>query len=81
MSPVAHINKVIKSINAPGDHICVDIVQGPNGMFGFAQFRRDPEDGRGWQPIGPEPDLRFVDFDEVLAAALTEVHWLSDALD
>ncbi|ATG43292.1 hypothetical protein PhaeoP18_01333 [Phaeobacter piscinae] len=44
---MAHINKVIRSINLDGELICTDIFQRPDGSYGFDEFRRDPEDGRG----------------------------------
>ena len=47
-----HKSKVLKSINLPGDNICVDIFIRPNNTYGFDEFRRDPEDGQGWFSIG-----------------------------
>ena len=41
---MAHLNKVIRSINAPGDARCVDLFARPDGSFGFEEYRRDPED-------------------------------------
>ena len=49
---MAHVNKVIRSINAEGAPLCVDVFRRPDGSFGFEEFRRDPEDGRGWYPVG-----------------------------
>lgn len=77
---MAHLNKVIRSINLPGETICVDLFERPDGSFGFDEFRRDPEDGRGWFSIGHHGAARFGSFDEALNAARTAVHWLDDAL-
>ena len=43
---MAHINKVMKSINGHDDSICVDIFLRPDGTFGFEEYRRDVEDAR-----------------------------------
>lgn len=77
---MAHANQVIQSVNLTGETICVDIFRRPDGTFGFDEFRRDPEDGRGWYSIGHHGDLVFAT--EVLArqTAIREVHWLADAL-
>ncbi len=73
---MAHLNKVVRSVNAPGDLLCVDIFRRPAGSYGFAQYRRDPEDGRGWQPIGGDGTERFADEADATAAARAAVPWL-----
>ena len=75
---MAHLNKVVRSINAPGELLCVDIFRRPDGSFGFAQYRRDPEDGRGWQPIGGGGIERFADEAATTEAARAAVPWLDD---
>lgn len=77
---MAHVNKVIRSINLPGETVCVDLFERPDGSFGFDEFRRDPEDGKGWFSIGYHGDKRFDSFDAVLSAAKATIHWLDDAL-
>jgi hypothetical protein len=43
--------RVVASFNSPaGDH-CVDIFLRDDGTFGFEEYRRDPEDMRGWFPL------------------------------
>ena len=37
---------------------CVDILAGPDGAFGFKEFRRDPEDGGGWTLVADYTMLR-----------------------
>ena len=73
-------NKVLRSINYDGEMICVDIFVRPNGTFGFEEYRRDPEDGRGWYPVGHYGEREFVTADQALQAALDAVRWLKDAL-
>lgn len=77
---MAQTNTVIQSINYDGDTICVDIFQRPDGSFGFEEFRRDPEDGRGWFAIG---HYGYADFTTALAAldaAKARIGWLEAAL-
>lgn len=76
---MAHVNKVLRSVNLPGETICVDIFQRPDGSFGFDQFRRDPEDGRGWYSIGHFGNQRFDSEAAATRSACDQVHWL-DAL-
>lgn len=77
---MAHTNKVIRSINLDGETICVDLFQRPDGTYGFDEFRRDPEDGRGWYSIGHHGAASFETFEHALAEAKANVSWLHDAL-
>ena len=74
---MAHSNKVIRSINAEGGAVCVDLFLRPDGSFGFEEFRRDPEDTRGWYVIGHHGARRFESFDAALATARIDVVWLA----
>jgi hypothetical protein len=75
---MAHLNTGIRTINLGGDAICVDIFRRPDGSFGFDEFRRDPEDTRGWYSIGHFGDRRFDTAEAAMQDALTNVHWLAD---
>ncbi|WP_039016996.1 hypothetical protein [Halocynthiibacter namhaensis] len=75
---MAHKNKVMRSINLDGEYICVDVFQRPDGTVGFDEFRRDPEDARGWYSIGHFGDQVFADVDAAFRAATQSVHWLAD---
>lgn len=77
---MSHKNKVIHSINLPGDHVCVDVFMRPDGGFGFDEFRRDPEDVRGWFSIGHHGGDRFDSAEAALAAARRRIAWLEDAM-
>ncbi|WP_120499374.1 hypothetical protein [Roseovarius sp. EL26] len=77
---MAHVNKVIRSINLDGETICVDIFHRPDGTFGFDEFRRDPEDGRGWYSIGHYGAEEFESAETALVEARQRVHWLEDAI-
>lgn len=73
---MAHENKVSRSIETPGGDRCVDLFQRPDGTFGYEEYRREIEDGRGWQPIGFHGDRSFATQKAALDDALTLVHWL-----
>lgn len=75
---MAHKNKVLKSINWHDEGRCVDIFVRPDGSFGFEEFRRDLEDGRGWFPIGFHGERVFEKSEGAFDAALVSVPWLSD---
>ena len=77
---MAHTNKVIRSINLDGETICVDVFLRPDGTYGFDEFRRDPEDGRGWYSIGHFGSASFPTFDEALSEVKAKVSWLRDAV-
>ncbi len=77
---MAHTNKVIRSINLPGDHVCVDIFMRPDGSFGFDEYRRDPEDASGWYSIGHHGAERFASAEDALATAKARIAWLEDAM-
>lgn len=77
---MAHKNKVIRSINLDGDKICVDIFMRPDGTYGFDEFRRDPEDGRGWYSIGHHGTAEYPCADAALRAAKQAVPWLANAV-
>lgn len=69
---------VVSSINACGDARCVDIFRRTDGTFGFEEYRRDPEDARGWYAIGYFGAQSFVSFATALAAARSRIAWFAD---
>lgn len=74
---MAHINTVLKSINLDGELVCVDIFQRLDGSFGFDEFRRDVEDGRGWFSIGFHGHKIFASEDQAFLAAVETIGWLN----
>ena len=74
---MAHRNKVMQSINAPDGSLCVDIFLRPDGSFGFDEFRRDPEDPRGWYNIGHYNKKVFKTQSDATAEAERTVAWFS----
>jgi len=78
---MAHINKVVQSINGHDDATCVDLFVRPDGTFGFEEYRRDVEDSRGWFPIGHYSTLSFPTRRDALDAAKTHVVWLAEIIE
>lgn len=73
---MAHINKVLRSINRDDGQLCVDIFIRPDGTYGFEEYRRDPEDPRGWYAIGHHATKIFPTETAALAEARAHVPWL-----
>ncbi|MEO0912564.1 MAG: hypothetical protein AAFY59_06180 [Pseudomonadota bacterium] len=71
---------VLRSVNLEGDHRCVDVFRRADGSFGFEEYRRDPEDGRGWFAIGHHGAARFDTEQDARAAAGARVPWCRAAL-
>ncbi len=78
---MSHVNNVTRSIETPDGGRCVDLFRRPAGSFGFEEYRRDPEDGRGWFPIGFHADSAFPTEAAALAEARERVAWLALVLD
>ena len=75
---MAHINKVMKSINGLDDSVCVDVFIRPDGTYGFEEYRRDFEDARGWFPIGHYSANVFPNVKAALDMAVQKIGWLAD---
>lgn len=71
---------VLISHESADGHLCVDLIRRANGTFGFEEYRRDPDDGRGWYPVGGTGDVVFKSRDEALDAARRSVGWLDEVL-
>ena len=67
---------VARSIEAPGGGRCVDIFRLSGGGWGFEEYRRDFEDGRGWFPLGDNAARVFGSEAECMIAARASVIWL-----
>jgi|OM-RGC.v1.033375830 hypothetical protein len=78
---MAHARKVVRSVNAPGGAVCVDVFACPDGRFGYELYRRDPEDPRGWGAPAGFGARRFPTAEAALADARDVVPWLAEALD
>jgi hypothetical protein len=67
---------VLVSIETDGGERCVDIFQRPDGTFGFEEYRRDSEDGRGWFRLGSFGEKAFTCEAAARDAARRAIPWL-----
>ena len=74
---MANPNLVLKSIESIDGNFCVDIFQRSDKTFGFEEFRRDPEDLKGWFSVGGFANLIFLSQDEAISGANKKILWLS----
>ena len=74
---MAEKNLVLQSINSEDESRCVDVFQRPDGTYGFEEFRRDREDGRGWFAISMYSDKVFPTAEAALAEARLKITWLN----
>lgn len=74
-------NVVIRSYNLDGDTQCLDIFRRPDGTYGFEEYRRDPEDGRGWFAVGVYSTRSFNQESDAVANAKESVAWLGSILE
>lgn len=72
---MAHPHTVLSSTNLDGETVCVDIFQRQDGSYGFDEFRRDPEDGRGWYSIGHHGSRVFDTRAKAEHAARKAIDW------
>ena len=78
---MTHVNKVGRSIETPDGGRCVDLFHRPDGSFGFEEYRRDPEDGSGWYPIGHHGGATFATEAQALTKARQRVAWLAMVME
>jgi len=78
---MSRANRVLTSIETEDGARCVDIFVRADGTFGFEEYRRDVEDGRGWFLVGHySQDIQHASQDAALATALLKVAWLADVV-
>ena len=68
---------VVRSVNDETGARCVDIFRFADGTYGFAEFRRDPEDPRGWTRVGTFPPMQYMTEAQASSAAGTSVAWFA----
>jgi len=74
-------NVVIRSFNLDGETQCVDIFRRPDGTYGFEEYRREPEDCRGWFAIGDYSSRSFDRESDAVAKAMSTISWLALVVD
>jgi hypothetical protein len=78
---MARKNVVIRSYNLDGETLCVDIFRRPNGTYGFEEYRREPEEGRGWFAIGDYSARSFDGESDAVTNAKASISWLGLVVD
>ncbi len=73
-------NLVLASIETEDGGRCVDLFRRPDETYGFEEYRRDSEDGRGWFMIGGYGSAVYTSEAEARANAVKVIPWLSQAL-
>jgi hypothetical protein len=73
-------NIVMRSIETDDGIRCVDIFRRPNGTFGFEEYRRDVEDGRGWYRIGYHAEKVYETSEQALGDAIIQISWLGSVI-
>ena len=68
--------QALRSIETSDGTLCVDIFVRSDGSFGFEEYRKDPEDRRGWFPVGGYSDLHYATASHAIKAATNSVAWL-----
>jgi hypothetical protein len=74
-------NVVICSYNLDGEMQCADIFRRPDGTYGFEEYRRDPEDGLGWFPIGDYSSRSFGRETDAVVNAKAGISWLAAVVE
>ncbi|ABD56333.1 hypothetical protein [Jannaschia sp. CCS1] len=68
---------VVRSIEDWSGQRCVDVRREPDGLFSWAECRRDPEDAHGWRFLGVGAE-GFSGEAEATADAVASVAWMED---
>ena len=71
--------RVLRSLEEGSGQRCVDLFVRPDGTFGFEEYRRDHEDGRGWFPVQTYATQVFTTEEHALTEARRSVAWLPEA--
>jgi len=71
--------RVVASFNNDAGDRCVDIFVLEDGKFGFEEYRRDPEDLKGWFAPGHHAAQGFASPQDALAHAKARVPWLDES--
>lgn len=75
---MAHKNKVMRSVNRQDGFLWVDIFRRLDGTYGFDEFRRDPEDQRGWYSVAHHGHLVFESQSAAEGAAQAAIDWFGN---
>jgi hypothetical protein len=73
-------DRVVHSVNNDVADRCVDFIVRPDATYVYKEFRRDPEDQRGWFLTAFDQSGVYARYEDALAAALNKVVWLKEAM-
>ena len=71
-------SNVIATLHDDDGHRCVKITKGPDGSFGFKEFRKDPEDAGGWTLVNDTPPAIYATEAQATAAARAGIAWFRE---
>jgi len=77
---MADKNVVMRSIETDDGIRCVDIFRRSDGTYGFEEYRRDVEDGRGWHRIGYYAENVYETAEAALDSAIVQISWLKSVI-
>jgi hypothetical protein len=75
------MDRVVHSVNNDVADRCVDFILRPDGSHVFKEFRRDPEDQRGWFLTSFDESSVFARYEDAVDAAVNKVVWLKEAME
>ena len=70
---------VVASLQTDDGFRCVDIVQRPDGLYFWDEWRRDPEDPSGWHTAGRQSVGEFLTEEQARHDAARNIDWLATA--
>lgn len=69
---------VLHSVEAEDGLRCIDFYRLKDSAILWDEWRRDPEDTRGWYPTGRRSAKGFDTKSNALASAIRTIEWLAD---
>ena len=69
---------VVASLETEDGFRCIDIVRGPDNLYFWDEWRRDPEDPSGWHNTGRQSVGHFATAEDARRDAAQNTDWLPD---
>lgn len=69
--------RVVNSFENDVANRCVDIILRADGSYGFAEWRREPEDPGNWSLMCDDGGVKFASEQDAIAAARVRVVWFA----
>jgi hypothetical protein len=71
---------VVTTLHSEDAGRCVKILKRADGVFGFQEYRRDPEDAGGWTLVGDALQAAYPTEEQAAAAARASIPWLREQM-